>query len=98
MMATITKGTPYPTIRYFVILLLGSVGILDLNKVRKNYASYWSLWWLIVVAPNVSLPDLSEDVEAHHCHPDEGCQKKVVIYTALKRKYLKRKILLITNN
>ena len=76
-MATMAKGTPYPTSRDFVIVLLGVSNILFLIEMIKYHVKSWYV-------SSLSSPHLSEDVEAQDWHPDECGQQEVVIYATLK--------------
>lgn len=68
MMSTMTKGTPYPTIRTLLRLSPGLLRLIDLNDVNYSASKVCLL-----------LPDLSEGIEAYNCHPDKCRQEKVVI-------------------
>ena len=70
MMTIITSGEPYPTIRDLVMVLLGLPNLFA----RKTF-SFGSFFTCYLIEP---LLDLSEDVEAHDGHPDEGGEEAVV--------------------
>ena len=56
-MSTMAKGTPYPTNRDLVMVVLGLPNMLDLNNV--NVHSIMKYLYIL-------LPDLAEDIEAHN--------------------------------